>query len=94
MTVLALMIQHIEEIEFINFFNDNAIIDCCVNCGSKFDIVTISSYKGGYICRKCLGNEVLVDIKTIKLLVFRWPLLFKPFYIKLLSAKTPYKAAK
>ena len=44
------------------------VIDGCVNCGSKVDIVTISSYKGGYLCKNCARDEVIVNIKTIKLL--------------------------
>mgnify|MGYP004616593671 CR=1 FL=1 len=40
----------------------------CVNCGNKHDIVTISSYKGGYLCKNCARGEVIVNIKTIKLL--------------------------
>lgn len=44
------------------------IIDSCVNCGTKDNIVTISSYKGGYLCKNCVNNEPIVNIKTIKLL--------------------------
>ena len=44
------------------------VVDECVNCGNKHDIVTISSYKGGYLCKNCARGEVIVNIKTIKLL--------------------------
>ena len=40
----------------------------CVNCKKTNDIVTISSYKGGYICKNCVGNEYIYNIKTLKLI--------------------------
>ena len=42
------------------------MLDGCVVCGSTSGIVTISSYKGGYLCKKCCNNEKYVDLKTIK----------------------------
>ena len=52
----------------LNYLGIKPVIDNCVNCGSKVDIVTISSYKGGYLCKSCVYDEVIVNIKTIKLL--------------------------
>ena len=37
-------------------------------CKNKTDIVTVSSYKGGYLCKNCAKGEVICNIKTIKLL--------------------------
>ena len=62
------VITSILELKLLEYLGIMPVIDRCVGCGAKDGIVTISSYKGGYICRNCLGNEVLVDIKTIKLL--------------------------
>ena len=45
-------------------------MDKCSVCGSKKEIVTISSYLGGYVCKKCHRNEPLVDVKTIGLRAF------------------------
>ena len=39
-----------------------------VSCQNKNDIVTISSYKGGYICCNCAKEEHIYNIKTLKLI--------------------------
>lgn len=62
------VITNILELKLLDYLGIKPVIDCCVNCGSKNDIVTISSYKGGYLCKNCAHNEVIVNIKTIKLL--------------------------
>ena len=43
-------------------------IDCCSLCGTDKDIVTLSSHKGGYVCRNCFTTEGLVSDKTIKMI--------------------------
>ncbi len=62
------VIADIFELKMLDFLGIMPIIDECVNCGSKDDIVTISSYRGGYLCKNCLNGEVIVNIKTVKLL--------------------------
>mgnify|MGYP003296071359 CR=1 FL=1 len=62
------VISNIFELKMLDFLGIRPIIDECVNCGSKVDIVTISSYRGGYLCKNCAYGEVIVNIKTIKLL--------------------------
>ena len=62
------VITNILELKLLVFLGIKPVIDNCVNCGSKTDIVTISSYKGGYLCKNCARDEVIVNIKTIKLL--------------------------
>lgn len=62
------VITSILELKLLEYLGIMPVIDKCVSCGSKNEIITISSYKGGYICKKCLDNEAIVDIKTIKLL--------------------------
>ena len=56
------------ELKMLDFLGIRPVIDECVNCGSKLDIVTISSYRGGYLCKNCCQGEVINNIKTIKLL--------------------------
>ena len=56
------------ELKMLDFLGIRPVIDECVNCGSKMDIVTISSYRGGYLCKNCSHGEVINNIKTIKLL--------------------------
>ena len=62
------VIANIFELKMLDFLGIRPVVDECVNCGSKHDIVTISSYKGGYLCKDCVRGEVIVNIKTIKLL--------------------------
>ena len=62
------VITNILELKLLDYLAIKPVIDSCVNCGSKVDIVTISSYKGGYLCKNCCRDEVIVNIKTIKLL--------------------------
>ena len=64
----AVVITNIFELKMLDFLGIKPVIDECVVCGNKNDIVTISSYRGGYLCRNCLHDEVIVDIRTIKLL--------------------------
>lgn len=62
------VITNILELKLLEYLGIKPVIDSCVNCGSKTDIVTISSYKGGYLCKNCACDELIVNIKTIKLL--------------------------
>lgn len=62
------VICNIFELKMLDFLGIRPVVDECVNCGSKVDIVTISSYRGGYLCKNCCHGEAIVNIKTIKLL--------------------------
>ena len=62
------VITIILELKYLDYLGIMPVIDECVNCGSKVDIVTVSSYKGGYLCKNCVGGESICNIKTIKLL--------------------------
>lgn len=55
-------------LKLLNYLGIMPIIDRCVSCGNKHDIVTISSYLGGYVCRNCLKSDKIVNTKTIKLI--------------------------
>ena len=63
-----LVITNIIELKFLDLLGVMPMLDGWVVCGSTSGIVTISSYKGGYLCKKCCNNEKYVDLKTIKLL--------------------------
>jgi len=62
------VITNIFELKMLEFLGIKPVIDECVNCGNKNDIITISSYRGGYLCKNCSKEEAIVDIRTIKLL--------------------------
>ena len=60
--------MNILELKYLDFLGVLPILDECALCGNKHGIVTLSSYKGGYICDKCYTNEKMVSEKTIKLI--------------------------
>ena len=62
------VITNIFELKMLDSLGIRPVIDECVNCGNKQDIVTISSYRGGYLCKNCAHGEVITSIKTVKLL--------------------------
>lgn len=62
-----MVITNILEIKLLRFLGIFPRLDSCVSCGSKRDIVTLSSYRGGYLCKNCLANEAVVTNKTLKL---------------------------
>lgn len=64
----ACVITCIVELKMLSYLGIKPVIDCCVNCRQKNDIITISSYKGGYLCKKCVGNEPIYNLKTIELI--------------------------
>lgn len=63
-----LVITNIVELKFLDKLGVMPIIDMCAQCGNTENIVTLSSICGGYICRNCHKNDVIVNEKTIKLI--------------------------
>lgn len=63
-----LVIMNILELKYLEFLGVMPILDSCAICGKNKGIVTLSSYKGGYVCNSCYTNEPIVSDKTIKLI--------------------------
>lgn len=63
-----LIIMNILELKYLEFLGIKPIIDECALCGKKNNIVTLSSYRGGYVCQSCYRNEKIVSDKTIKVI--------------------------
>ena len=63
-----MVITNIVELKYLEFLGVMPILDACSICGSKTNITTLSSDKGGYICKNCYTKEPIVDEKTIKLI--------------------------
>lgn len=63
-----MVITNILELKFLYFLGVMPRIDACSVCGSKTAIATLSSVRGGYLCRNCLKNETIVSSNTIKLI--------------------------
>ncbi len=63
-----LIMMNILELKYLEYLGVMPVIDSCAICGNKENIKTLSSYKGGYVCKNCYSNEKLVSEKTIKLI--------------------------
>lgn len=61
-------LTNILELKLLDYLGVSPSIDSCAHCGSDKDIVTLSSDVGGYVCRNCYNNELLVSDKTIKMI--------------------------
>ena len=61
-----LIITNIIELKYLEYLGVMPNLDGCSICGSK-NVITLSSDKGGYLCKKCHTNEPLVSEKAIKL---------------------------
>lgn len=63
-----LVIMNILELKYLDYLGVMPVLDGCAICGNKHGIVTLSSYRGGYVCDKCYTNEKMVSEKAIKLI--------------------------
>lgn len=63
-----MIIMNILELKYLDYLGVMPILDSCCVCGNTRNIVTISSDKGGYICKNCHTNEKIVSENTIKLI--------------------------
>ena len=62
-----LVITNILEVKYLSFLGVSPKLDGCVICESK-NVVSLSSYKGGFVCVNHLENDYVVSPKTIKLI--------------------------
>ena len=61
-----LVITNIIELKYLDYLGIMPNLDGCIVCGAK-NVVTLSSDKGGYLCKNCLTNEPISSDKAIKL---------------------------
>ena len=62
------IIVDIAKLKYLEYLGVKPSIDCCSNCGSNSNIITISSLSFGYICSNCYKNEKLASKDTIKMI--------------------------
>ena len=62
------VITNIVELKYLEYLGIKPVVDKCVTCSSPENIITISSYKGGYLCQNCVGTEYIYHLKTLKLI--------------------------
>lgn len=63
-----MIISDILRLKLLDNMGIKPVIDRCCECGNTNDIVTISSYLGGYVCKSCYKNEKKVSPKTISMI--------------------------
>lgn len=64
----SMIITNILELKYLDYLGVMPIIDSCAICGNKVGIATLSSETGGYVCKNCITNQVIVNEKTIKII--------------------------
>lgn len=62
-----MVITNILELKYLSFLGVSPKLNGCVVCGNE-KVVTISVYKGGFLCKDHSQNEYIVSEKTIKLI--------------------------
>lgn len=63
-----MILTNILEIKLLDYLGIGLNLDSCSLCGTKTNIITIDGSNGGLICKKCFTNEIIVDLKIMKLL--------------------------
>lgn len=61
------VITNILELKYLPFLGVGLSLDACVLCGNKTNIVTLDADDGGFICKNCYKNGILVSPKTVKM---------------------------
>lgn len=62
-----IVITNILELKYLSYLGIKPELNSCAVCGST-NILTISTNKGGFVCKNCHTNERIVSTKTIKIL--------------------------
>jgi DNA repair protein RecO (recombination protein O) len=62
------VMSNILELKLLDFLGVPLNLTECVKCGSRKDIVTIDPDEGGLICKSCYTNELIYDMKALKML--------------------------
>ncbi len=63
-----IVITNILETKLLDYLGVSLNLTSCNICGNKKDIVTLSSEKGGLICKNCYKDEKILPIEIIKIL--------------------------
>ena len=61
------VISNILEIKYLKYLGVEINLNGCIDCGST-NILTLNPYKGGYLCKECVTDEKIVDLKSLKMI--------------------------
>lgn len=62
-----MVITNILELKYLEYLGVAPFFDGCVVCDNK-NVITLSSSKGGFVCKDHFDNDFMVDKKTIKVI--------------------------
>lgn len=62
------VMSNILELRLLDYLGVPLNLTSCVKCGSVKNILTVNIDEGGFICKNCYNNEIIYDLKVIKLL--------------------------
>ena len=60
------VITNILEVKLLDYLGVGLNLTSCIMSGSKKDIVTLSSEKGGLICKKCYTDEKILPLSIVR----------------------------
>lgn len=63
-----MVITNILEVKLLEHLGVGLNLTSCISCGSKKEIVTLASERGGLICKNCYRGERIVPLSIIKTL--------------------------
>lgn len=63
-----LILTNILELKYLPYLGVGLELDSCILCGNKKDIVTIDADTGGFVCKNCYTDQILVSPKTIQMI--------------------------
>lgn len=63
-----LILTNILECKYLPYLGVGLELDSCILCGKKVNIVTLDADTGGYVCKDCYTDQILVSEKTVKLI--------------------------
>lgn len=61
------IITNILELKYLSFLGIKPELNSCAVCGSA-NVLTVSTNKGGFVCKNCHTNEKILNPKSIKIL--------------------------
>lgn len=63
-----IVLTNILEVKLLDYLGVGLNLTSCIMCGNKKEIVTLSSEKGGLICKNCYIGERIIPISIVKIL--------------------------
>ena len=63
-----MVITNIMEVKLLDYLGVGLNLTSCISCGNKKEIVTLSSEKGGLICKNCYRGVRIVPISLVKVI--------------------------